>query len=121
MLPSRDVVVTGIGIVLPGCDTRRRFWDQLRRGESQLRFVPDPAGGVDPVPAGCIDDFDPHRYLDEFDDRYFAGHGRAVQMFLSALALARRDAAIDLRQSNPERIGFFDGTSRDGFAFWYDR
>jgi NAD(P)-dependent dehydrogenase (short-subunit alcohol dehydrogenase family) len=33
---NHEVVITGIGMILPGCDTREVFWQQLRDGESQL-------------------------------------------------------------------------------------
>jgi 3-oxoacyl-[acyl-carrier-protein] synthase II len=115
-----EVVVTGLGLVLPGCDRRDRFWDQLRENESQLRIFPDPAGGGE-VAMGWIVDFDAGRYLYDVDERFYSRHSRSVQMYLSALLQARRDAGVDLARCDSERVGLFQGTSRDSFAWWQGR
>ena len=36
LAPLHEVVVTGIGVVLPNCSTREQLWQQLHQGQSQL-------------------------------------------------------------------------------------
>src|SRR5260221_5863702 len=52
-----DVVITGVGTLLPNCDTRDVFWQQLRDGETQMAIEPDPADGI-PCAMGRVRDFD---------------------------------------------------------------
>ncbi len=121
MHSTNEVVITGIGSVLPGCDSRQDLWRQLSEGRSQLRMVEDPAGSGTPRPMGVIADFDPRRYLSDFPDRYYRQAPTETQIYLAATVLARDDAKLDLLSVPGERVGLFDGTSRGSFAFWYQR
>ncbi|MFD6529563.1 beta-ketoacyl synthase N-terminal-like domain-containing protein [Streptomyces sp. NPDC060184] len=116
----RDVLVTGIGVVLPGCDTRDALWRQLSRGSSQLTLEPAP-GPASRHAVGRIRAFDAHRYLGEFPEPYYGRCPRDVQLYLSSLVLAREDAALTGVPLAPDRVGLFDGTSRGSFAAWYAR
>lgn len=115
----RPVVVTGMGVLLPGCRTRERFWEQLATSESQLKFIRDAADDT-PIPAGVVDE-DVAALIAPFRDRIHAKLGRALQLYLASTLLAVEDAALDFAGLDRERIGIFDGTSRDGFAYWLDR
>jgi 3-oxoacyl-(acyl-carrier-protein) synthase len=117
---ATDVVVTGLGVVLAGCDSRTRFWEQLRDGDSQLKIGPDPSGGTGSVTVGRVESFDARRYLGDIDERHYRAHSRAVQMYLAALLQARSDAAIDLGRCDRERVGLFQGSSRDAFRYWHE-
>lgn len=117
-----EVVITGIGALLPNCDTASTLWSQLRNGESQLKFGvnPDERSGAR-IPIGRIEGFEARRYLAELPEKLYGRYTRDQQLYLSSVLLARTDAGMDLASIPRERIGLFDGTSRGGLAFWYDR
>ncbi|RYE94109.1 MAG: hypothetical protein EOO75_02810, partial [Myxococcales bacterium] len=117
---SREVVITGMGVVLPGCDRRETFWQQLRDGQSQLTMEPAPDEPTLRCPMGRIHGFDPDAYLGEFPSRFYERYPRELQIYLASVLLARDDAALRLEAEVPERIGLFDGSSRSSFEFWYD-
>jgi 3-oxoacyl-[acyl-carrier-protein] synthase II len=119
MHSANKVVITGIGAVLPGCDSRQDLWRQLSEGRSQLRLAEDPVGSGMPRPMGVIKDFDPRRYLGDFPDRHYRQAPAETQIYLAATVLARDDAKLDLSSVPAERVGLFDGTSRGSFAFWH--
>ncbi|MFG2794500.1 beta-ketoacyl synthase N-terminal-like domain-containing protein [Streptomyces sp. NPDC048419] len=116
----QDIVITGIGALLPGCDNRDDLWRQLSRAESQLRLHPVP-GSTDRVcPMGKIDEFNAARYLGDLAPDLRPDTPRDVQLYLSSLALALDDAAIEPSILACTAAGLFDGTSRGSFAFWDD-
>ena len=117
---SREVVITGMGVVLPGCDGRETFWRHLRDGDSQLTMEPTPDEPSMLCPMGRIRGFHPDRYLGEFPPRFYERYPRELQIYLASVLLARDDAGLRLEDEVPERIGLFDGSSRSAFEFWYD-
>lgn len=114
----QEVVITGIGPILPGCDHRTTLWQQLRDGVSQLRFEPDPHRPDLLSPMGRIHDFTPARYLRDIPHRHYARCTRSQLLYLSSLCRALDDAGLDLSVCRRDRVGLFDGTSRDNFDFW---
>ncbi len=118
---ERDVVISGMGVILPNCDSRETLWRQLRDGRSQLSLIPDPADPARTVPAGRIEGFRPGDYLREVPERLHARYGRELQLYLASLVLARDDAGIQAGDLVPEGVGLFDGTSRGPLEFWYDK
>lgn len=116
-----SVVVTGVGVLLPGCSDRRTFWSQVSEGRSQLTLEPDPSDPSRKIPMGRIRDFDPREHLGEYPERHWSRWHREQQLMVSSLLLALRDAELRLERVIKERVGIFDGTSRGSFGFWYDR
>lgn len=116
---QEEVVVTGIGVVLPNCSQRADLWQQLRDGQSQLSLERDPSDETVCV-VGRVKDFDCRRYLGEVPERFYGGCPREQQLYLASVALACADARLPLAALASERVGLFDGTSRGSFAFWYD-
>lgn len=116
----REVVVTGIGLILPGCDHRELFWEQISQGRSQLAFEPDPCDANEVIAVGRIHGFDPNYYLSEIPERFHARYHRELQVYLAALIRARDDAQLDLGSVRGDRVGLFDGSSRTNFEHWYD-
>jgi 3-oxoacyl-[acyl-carrier-protein] synthase II len=114
-----DVVVTGIGTVLPNCDSRETFWQQLRDGQSQLAIEPDPADGI-PCAIGRVRDFDCSRYLEGVSPRLYQACLREQQLYLASVVQAARDAGLELSDFASTKTGLFDGTSRGNFAHWYE-
>lgn len=117
----REVVITGIGVLLPGCDRREVFWEQLREGSSQLRFEADPAEEGAHYAVGRIDGFEPADYLQDIPKRFYGRYSRELQLYLASLYLAREDASLDWGALDLTRVGLFDGVSRPTFQAWYDK
>lgn len=120
-MSARDVLVTGIGLLLPGCRSRTEFSAQLEAGSCQLMLEPDPVGGPRRRPVGRIRDFDATAHLGAFPERFYNRCPRESQLYLASVALACRDADLDLRAEGGERVGLFAGTSRSGFDYWHQR
>lgn len=114
-----EVVVTGIGVILPNCDRRERLWEQLSAGESQLSIELDPADHQ-PVAMGIVRDFDSRRYLHEIPERLYSAYHREQLFYVCSVAEAARDAGLSFSDVRADRIGLFDGTSRGSFSYWYD-
>ncbi len=117
----REVVITGIGVILPGCDSRQRLWQHLAGGESQLAFEEAPSGGGALWPVGRVRGFDARRYLPGITPRHYERYHRDQQLYLASLALALDDAGLNLATLPPASVGLFDGTSRGSFDAWYER
>src|SRR5579859_2999669 len=116
-----EVVVTGVGVILPNCDSREEFWRQLCLGESQLVFErPDPADEAI-YAVGRVHDFDAHKYFTGIPEAHYAHCHKEQLYYLASLFNACRDAELDVGCLASERAGLFDGTSRGSFAYWYDR
>ena len=115
------IVVTGIGVSLPRCTNRASLWTHLRNGSSQLTLQPDPSQASIYRPMGRIDDEQIFQQLEELPPSFVKKYHRATRLYLSSLLGARRDAGLLNHASDFDRVGIFDGTSRDGFGFWLDR
>jgi 3-oxoacyl-[acyl-carrier-protein] synthase II len=116
-----EVVITGLGVILPNCRDRKTFWRQLREGDSQLRFEPDPSDPACVRPIGRIDAFDPEDYLAGLSARHYARYGRAQLLYVASLVSALRDAGLEIEELQREKVGLFDGTARDNLDFWLSR
>lgn len=114
-----EVVVTGVGAVLPNCDTRETFWRQLSEGASQMAIEPDPADGI-PCAIGRVRDFELGRYMDGVSPHLYKSCLREQQLYLASVVQAARDAGLTLSELASPKTGLFDGTSRGNFAHWYD-
>src|SRR5215510_850980 len=112
---ANEVVITGIGVILPNCDSREQLWKHLRDGESQLRLHPNPADESDTRAMGRVTEFNPGQYLHEFPERFYTRYARETQFYLASVLLARKDAALSFGSIAADRIGLFDGTSRGNF------
>jgi 3-oxoacyl-[acyl-carrier-protein] synthase II len=114
-----DVVITGIGALLPNCDSRETFWQQVSGGESQMAIEPDPADGI-PCAIGRVRDFDCARYMQGISARHYQACHREQQLYLASVVQAARDAGLDFGAFASTRTALFDGTSRGNFAHWYE-
>lgn len=114
-----EVVVTGIGALLPNCDSSETLWQQLRDGQSQMAIEPDPADGI-PCAMGRVRDFDCGRYMQGVPARLYQGCHREQQLYLASIVQAARDAGLSLADFAGPRTALFDGTSRGNFAHWYE-
>lgn len=117
----RDVVVTGIGPVLPGCSSREDFWRQLSEGRSQLAIVPDPADPTRTVPIGRVDVAHARSLITDIPDHFLDRYHPEILLYLASLHVARQDAGLRWELIDPRRTGLFDGSARPTLAFWYER
>jgi 3-oxoacyl-[acyl-carrier-protein] synthase II len=120
-MSADEIVITGFGVILPGCDTVETLWDHLRRGESQLRFEPDPADASRKLAMGRVRNFLPERYLKQVPQRYYERYEREIQLYLSSIFSAVEHAHLDLPGRAPHRVGLFDGCSRPLFGAWNEK
>lgn len=114
-----EVVVTGVGAVLPNCDTREALWRQLSEGATQMAIEPDPADGI-PCAIGRVRDFDCARYMDGVPAHLYKSCLREQQLYLASVVQAAHDAGLGLSGFASPKTGLFDGTSRGNFAHWYE-
>src|SRR6185436_16913466 len=100
----REVAITGIGVILPGCDSRAQLWEQMASGASQLAFEPVPTGEPIQWPVGRVRDFDPARYLSHLSPRYFRRYTRDQQLYIASCAGAIHDASLDMSTVSPSNM-----------------
>ena len=104
MLDSREIVVTGMGVVSPIGIGKTPFWDALRAGRS----------GVAPIQlfdnrhmparfAGEIKDFDPKLYVKP--RKSIKVMSREIQTGFTAASLAMQDAGLQKNAVDPARLG----------------
>jgi 3-oxoacyl-[acyl-carrier-protein] synthase II len=114
-----EVVITGIGVILPNCDESSVFWQQLKEGQSQLRIEPDPGDAID-CAIGRVRDFSAGKYLAEIPEKFWSRCSKEQLFYLSSVVSACRDAGLSLGELASEQVGLFDGTSRGSLEFLYD-
>ncbi|HEY0466706.1 MAG TPA: beta-ketoacyl synthase N-terminal-like domain-containing protein, partial [Polyangiaceae bacterium] len=117
LAPLHEVVVTGIGVVLPNCSSREQLWQHLHQGQSQLCLDQE---GASSYPVGRVKSFDSAAVLADVPRAYYANCSREQLFYVCSVVQAYRDAGLDSSQIASERVGLFDGTSRGNFAFWYE-
>lgn len=119
MTNNRRVVVTGIGAVSPVGIGHQDIWKALLDGRSGVskitHFNPDDSG-LEVKIAAEVKDFN---IADFFPDRRKVGSmlkemDRVTLFAMAASKLALEDAHLEIRSSNPERIGTFIGTGVGG-------
>src|SRR5690242_16355019 len=67
-----EVVITGLGVILPNCDDASVFWRHLKEGECQLSIEPDPGDEI-ACAIGRVRDFDGQKYLAEIAPNFWRG------------------------------------------------
>lgn len=117
---KREVVITGIGLILPNCDSPETFWAHIKSGSSQISLIDDPSCPGTQISAGSVENFDAERYLLDIPKHYRVDYSRLLQHYLASLFLARRDSAIDLNSLPSERVGIYAASSR-GTLEYYDQ
>ena len=110
--PQRRVVITGMGVISPSGHDLTTLWDNVRLGRSSACFVSrfDTKPLANKV-AAEIKDFDPSLYMDAKHARRFE---MSIQYGMAAALLAARDASIDFRNMDADRVGVVEATSVAG-------
>lgn len=115
-----DVLITGLGFVLPGADSPEHVWRHLRGGESQLSTLPSAiSSGTGVHSAGRLQDFDYTAYLPDLPDNFAKRYSREILVALSAVQNAARDAGlVGEGVLDPPRTGVVASCSRGPAEWW---
>lgn len=107
--PSREVVVTGVGVVSPVGIGREDFWTSVRAGHSGVAPIARLENGPMPVSFGAeLKDFDPKLYVRP--RKALKVMCREIQVAFAAADLAVKDAGLDANQPDPDRMGALFGS-----------
>jgi 3-oxoacyl-[acyl-carrier-protein] synthase II len=112
VVPSRRVVVTGLGAVTPIGLTAELTWQGLLEGRSGVSLITEL--NLEEYPTkigGIVRDFEPERYMDRKEARRM---GRYCQLAVAAAGMALEDAQLQSDGFDRERIGVILGTSGGG-------
>lgn len=109
---KRRVVVTGMGCVSPfgvGVDT---FWNNIKAGNSGVRYLTQVDINKHPVQIGGeVPEFDTTPYMDQKDARRM---DKYIICAMAAATLAMEDSGLDLDKEDKTRIGVVAGASAGG-------
>ena len=114
MVPEskQRVVITGLGVLSPVGIGKEAYWQALLRGQSGIdrltRFDPSL---YDSKIAGEVKDFVPEQFLERKEIRRM---DRFTQFGVAAAKLAVGDAALEIGEEDPERIGVVIGSGIGG-------
>lgn len=109
MPASRDIVITGVGVVSPIGIGRQAFWDSLLAGRSGVRALPHLSPDCVPVWIGAdVADFDPKDHITP--RKSLKVMSRDIQLAVVAANLAVQDACLTAEAVAPERKGVVLGT-----------
>src|ERR1700687_634530 len=111
---QRRVVVTGMGAVTPvGLDVES-MWDAVVHGRSGVAPVQAfDTSDLNVRIAGEVKDFDPTQYMDRKEARRM---DRFLHLGIVAAQEAMRDAALDVRAEDAERVSVIVGSGIGGIA-----
>ena len=107
-IQKRRVVVTGLGVISPVGSGVEKFWKSLINGKSGIRPIShfDPSQ-FDCQIAGDVIDFNP---LDHFSTKEARHLAKFVQFAVVASNEAIRNADLDLKNTNLDRMGVLIGS-----------
>jgi 3-oxoacyl-[acyl-carrier-protein] synthase II len=111
--PTR-VVITGVGAVTPLGLSVNETWEGLTSGRSGIDFITrfDPSE-LRTRFAGQVKNFDPQNYMDRKEARRLDLY---IQYALAATKEALADAALNLNEETPNRIGCIIGSGIGGIS-----
>ncbi|HEY9191958.1 MAG TPA: beta-ketoacyl-[acyl-carrier-protein] synthase family protein [Methyloversatilis sp.] len=111
-MPTRRVVVTGVGILSPVGNDRETFFSTLMAGTSGIRRLESAfVDALDTKIAAWIPDFDPLAHMSKSKA---GAMDRVTQFAVVASQQAISDAGLDLASMDRERVGVYLGTGMGG-------
>lgn len=109
MSPTREVVITGVGVVSPLGIGREAFGASLAAGRSGVRPVTLFDASSAPVHFGAeVADFDPKQFVKQ--RKSLKVMARDIQLGVSAADMAYTDAGLAGQAIDPERLGVVFGS-----------
>ncbi len=111
---KKRVVITGMGTISPIGLTTEDFWKNCLAGKNGIDMIT----GFDATDfavriAAEIRDFDPENYFERVEARKM---DRYVQFAVAAAEMAVKDAALDLENEDPTRMGTLVGSGVGGIS-----
>jgi 3-oxoacyl-[acyl-carrier-protein] synthase II len=113
---SREVVVTGLGVVSPVANELDAFWEGIKNGQSGIGHVEHMAD-IDEYPVtigGEINNLDVEKYIDRKEARKmdpFTVYG------MCAASMAVEDAGLNSAELDLERVGVIASSGIGGMQF----
>ena len=113
-LPTRRVVVTGLGLVTPLGTGVEKTWKSICGGESGIARITrfDPTG-YDAQIAGEVKDFDPARFIEKKEIKKM---DTFIHYAVGAAQLAVDDAGLKVSQEEATRVGVYIGSGIGGLG-----
>ncbi|WP_164102511.1 beta-ketoacyl-[acyl-carrier-protein] synthase family protein [Candidatus Laterigemmans baculatus] len=109
MTASRDVVITGVGVVSPLGIGHEPFWQAMSSGQSGIRWLDGGTGEVARVGfGGQLIDYDPRAYVRP--RKALKVMSREIQTAFSAAVLAMEHAALDPSEMPADRVATIFGS-----------
>jgi 3-oxoacyl-[acyl-carrier-protein] synthase II len=109
---ERRVVITGMGVIAANGKDLPTFWESIRLGKSAggplTRFDP---GDMPNRAAAEVTDFDGRNFMDRKRAQRL---DLSTQFGIAAASLAVKDAGLDFKNMDPDRVGVVEGISLGG-------
>jgi 3-oxoacyl-[acyl-carrier-protein] synthase II len=103
------VVVTGIGVIVPGALNNDSLWNRVKLGKSGIeRIERINIDGLQSQIGGELLSFDPVNFIEQRQARRM---DRYAQLSVSSAILACKDAGIELSMLQNVHTGIFEGSS----------
>ena len=111
-MKQRRVVITGVGMVTPHGTGTEKAWKGLLEGRSAIRKITlfDP-GDIPCQIAAEVPDFDLDQFIPLKEQKKM---DRFIHLGLAAASLAMEDSALEVTESNADRIGVVVGAGVGG-------
>lgn len=118
-MTPRRVVVTGLGVVVPGGVGKEQFWKTILAGKTTIQRITrfDPSGLPTQIAAEARE-FNPEDFIDFKKARRT---DRCTQFALAAAKMATEDAKLNFTQEDPTRVGVGMGTSIGAQSWLFDQ
>jgi len=113
---TRQVVVTGVGLVTPLGTGTDLTWKNLIAGKSGIRrisYFDAEAKGMACTIAGEVPDFDAEKYINRKDARKM---DQFIQFGVAASMIALEQSGLAINESNAERVGVAVGAGIGGLV-----
>lgn len=108
MGPTREIVITGVGVASPIGIGAEPFWRALQEGRSGVRRLASPDDKDHPSPLGAVvDQFDPQQFVRP--RKALKVMSRDIQLAFATADLAAAQAGLDGGRVDPDRLGIVFG------------
>jgi 3-oxoacyl-[acyl-carrier-protein] synthase II len=112
---KRNVVITGIGILVPGGESKEEYWDLLMDKRSSINYITKFDTGKFPIKiAAEIRDFNPEEHLQR---KVIQQTDISTQYAMVAAEAAAKNAGLNWEELDLTRVGIIMGNNLGGSSF----